>query len=145
MIKNKKVTIIAECCQNHNGDLKILKDMIWAAASAGADYVKIQSMLASDLAYREVFEEGLIEEGETKAIKRPYRTEYDRLKPLDLDVEALFLTSNNHLSTLANGLPCAASSIDIAIPWRTIANSLRGSGFASFLAPRMLSLRLISG
>ena len=80
--------IIAECCQNHNGDLAILKDMIHAAADAGADYAKIQSMLAADLPKRERFETGIVEEGVRKAIQRPYQAEYDRLKPLDLDDEA---------------------------------------------------------
>jgi len=81
-------TIIAECCQNHNGDLAILKDMVWAAAEAGATYVKIQSMLADDLPKRERFETGTWE-GETQtAIKRPYQAEYDRLKPMDIDDEA---------------------------------------------------------
>lgn len=80
-----KKTIIAECCQNHNGDIKTLKDMIWSAAEAGADYVKIQSMLADDIAFRERFEEGINENGIQKAIKRPYKAEYDRLKPLDID------------------------------------------------------------
>jgi len=31
-------------------------------------------------------------------------------------VKVCYLTSNRHLSTLANGLPCAAGSIDIAVP-----------------------------
>jgi sialic acid synthase SpsE len=77
--------IIAECCQNHKGDLGLLKEMIWAAAEAGADYAKIQSMLADELTYRERFEEGLSEDGIQKAIKRPYQPEYGRLKPMDLD------------------------------------------------------------
>lgn len=77
--------VIAECCQNHKGDLAILKDMIWAASEAGADYVKIQSMLADELARRERFEEGLIEDGVQKAIRRPFKAEYERLKPMDLD------------------------------------------------------------
>ncbi len=77
--------IIAECCQNHNGDLNILKDMIWAAAEAGADYVKIQSMLSDNLTFRERFEKGLVENSVTKIMNRPYKTEYERLKQLDLD------------------------------------------------------------
>jgi len=80
--------IIAECCQNHKGDLNILKGMIWAASEAGADYVKIQSMLADELTFRERFEEGVVENGMTKVIKRPYEPEYQRLKPMDLDDEA---------------------------------------------------------
>lgn len=80
-------TIIAECCQNHNGDLNLLKEMIWAAKESGATYVKIQSMLASELTYREQFETGHIENSITKVMKRPYQAEYDRLKPMDLNDE----------------------------------------------------------
>jgi len=80
--------IIAELCQNHNGDLDILKQMVGEAAQAGADYVKIQSMLAGDLTHRQRFESGVEEGGVVKAIKRPYQAEYDRLKPLDLDDDA---------------------------------------------------------
>ena len=80
-----KPIIIAEACQNHNGDLKILKDMIYAAKDAGADYIKIQSMLADELSYRERFENGVVENGLTKVIRRPYQPEYDRLKNLDLN------------------------------------------------------------
>ncbi len=55
--------IIAELCQNHNGDIKVLEDMVHAAAESGADFAKIQSIHSSDLAYRERFEHGLIEGG----------------------------------------------------------------------------------
>lgn len=80
-----KPIIIAEACQNHNGDLKILREMIYTAKEAGADYIKIQSILADELSYRERFENGVIEDGITKVIKRPYQSEYDRLKILDLN------------------------------------------------------------
>lgn len=80
--------IIAEFCQNHKGDLAILKDMVWAAAEAGATYAKIQSMLADDLTYRERFETGLWEGDKQIAIQRPYQPEYERLKPMDLDDDA---------------------------------------------------------
>jgi len=85
--------IIAEACQNHNGDLSILKEMIYAAKDAGADYIKIQSIFADDLTKRDRFENGIIEDGVIKAIKRPYKEEYDRLKPMDLgdDGHAIFI------------------------------------------------------
>lgn len=86
--KNNKITVIAEACQNHKGDLKILKDMIYAAKEAGADYIKIQSISADDLTQRPQFEEGIFGESQVKAIKRPYKPEYERLKPMDLDDEA---------------------------------------------------------
>lgn len=84
----KKPIIIAEACQNHKGDLSILKDMIYAAKEAGADYIKIQSMLADELTQRDRFESGVEEKGRIKAIKRPRAAEYQRLKPMDLDDEA---------------------------------------------------------
>ena len=77
--------IIAELCQNHNGDIKILQEMVHAASEAGAEYAKIQSMHSSELTHRERFDNGLIEGGKIKVIKRPYKAEYDRLKKLDLN------------------------------------------------------------
>ncbi len=77
--------IIAELCQNHNGDIKILEEMVHAASDAGAEYAKIQSMHSSELTHRERFDDGLIEGGKIKVIKRPYKAEYDRLKKLDLE------------------------------------------------------------
>ena len=83
--------IIAELCQNHKGDPAILKEMVWAAAEAGATYAKIQSMLADDLTKRERFEQGVWEGDLQIAIRRPYQLEYERLKPMDLDDEAHYL------------------------------------------------------
>ncbi len=80
-------TIIAECCQNHKGDRATLEKMIWSAADAGADYAKIQSIRADDLTRRARFEEGVVEDGVTKAIRRPHAAEYARLKPMDLSLE----------------------------------------------------------
>ena len=76
--------IIAELCQNHNGKWEILKNMIWKAKEAGADYAKVQSMLASEIPFRQRFEEGVTENGVVKTIKRPYQPEFDRLQPMDL-------------------------------------------------------------
>ncbi len=78
------VKVIAEFCQNHNGKWEILKDMIWKAAEAGADYAKVQSMLAEEIPFRERFEQGMTKDGKVEVIKRPYQSEYDRLKPMDL-------------------------------------------------------------
>jgi N,N'-diacetyllegionaminate synthase len=76
--------IIAEFCQNHNGDKKLLQEMVWAAAEARADYAKIQTMFADELTCREQFEEGIIEDGVVKAIKRPYHPEFERLHKLEV-------------------------------------------------------------
>lgn len=79
--------IIAELCQNHNGDRILLQEMVHAAAENGADIVKIQSIRSKELTHREQFDRGLIEGGEVKTIKRPYIDEYQRLKKLDLTIE----------------------------------------------------------
>ena len=96
--------IIAELCQNHNGDRNILDEMVSAAAENGANYAKIQSMHSSELTHRERFDHGLIEGGKVKIIKRPYKDEYERLKKLDLEFEdhSLFLS----LCKKYNIIPC---------------------------------------
>ena len=53
--------IIAECCQNHNGNQETLKRMIHEAADSGADYVKIQAIRSKDLSFRERFEKGEVD------------------------------------------------------------------------------------
>ena len=45
-----KTLIIAEAGVNHNGDLKIAKELIRQAAKAGADIVKFQTFTAAKLA-----------------------------------------------------------------------------------------------
>lgn len=81
------VQIIAECCQNHNGDPDILDRMVEAAAKGGAQFVKMQTIYAEDVAYRPQFEEGLTVDGVVKSIKRPYQAEFDRLKGLEISAK----------------------------------------------------------
>lgn len=77
--------LIAEFCQNHNGNFDVLKRMIHEAAEGGATHGKIQSIYADDLSFRPEFEQGLVDDlGITKTIKRPYKPEYERLKGLEL-------------------------------------------------------------
>tara|TARA_B100000886_G_C20425606_1_gene493837 strand:- start:2690 stop:3685 length:996 start_codon:yes stop_codon:yes gene_type:complete len=86
----KKANLIAELCQNHQGDFSILEEMVHAAKENGADYVKIQSMRSIDLNFRQRFEKGLEEGGIIKCMKRPFKKEYDRLKKLDLSIKEHF-------------------------------------------------------
>ena len=79
--------LIAELCQNHNGDTVLLEEMVAAAAESGADYAKIQSIDSNELTFRSRFENGLTEGGKVKVINRPYKEEFDRLKKLDLSNE----------------------------------------------------------
>jgi len=76
--------IIAELCQNHNGDKTLLDEMVSAAAESGASIAKIQSMHSSELTHRFRFDQGLTEGNKTKVIKRPYNEELKRLEKLDL-------------------------------------------------------------
>ncbi len=76
--------LIAEFCQNHNGNMDLLARMVEAAAKAGATHGKMQTILADTIAYRPQFEEGLVVEGVIKSIKRPYVDEYQRLKGLEV-------------------------------------------------------------
>jgi sialic acid synthase SpsE len=68
--------IITELCQNHNGDLEILESMIKASAS-NSDILKIQSIKADTLTYREEYEKF-----------RRYEDEYERFKNIELTEKA---------------------------------------------------------
>lgn len=67
--------LIAELCQNHNGNLETLESMIKSAAVC-SDIIKIQSIKANTFTFREKYEEF-----------RPYEDEYLRLKGLELSKE----------------------------------------------------------
>lgn len=81
------VKFIAEFCQNHKGDKAVLQEMIQQAAENGATYGKIQTIFADDLAFRSEFEDGKTIEGAVVTIRRPYKSEYERLKNLELSYE----------------------------------------------------------
>ena len=68
--------IIAELCQNHNGDINTLKDMVVKSAESGADIVKIQSIKANSLTKRDEYESF-----------RKYSDEYQRLSSLELSID----------------------------------------------------------
>lgn len=79
-----KIKLIAELCQNHNGDIDLLRRMIDDAADGGATHIKIQHIHADRLVYRSCFEEGDTKDSKVLCIKRPYASEYSRLKSLEL-------------------------------------------------------------
>jgi sialic acid synthase SpsE len=68
--------IIAELCQNHNGDMDLLETMVKDAVLNGADICKIQTIKADSLTNRKEYES-----------YRPYKQEYDRLKSLELSFD----------------------------------------------------------
>ena len=45
----EKTIIIAEAGVNHNGDMALARQLVDAAADAGADYVKFQTFRTEDL------------------------------------------------------------------------------------------------
>ena len=77
---------IAELCQNHNGDIEILKEMVDIAAESGASHIKIQHILSKNLVYRPIFETGYSFEGQIHSVKRPWKSEFDRLLSLELSL-----------------------------------------------------------
>lgn len=80
--------LIAECCQNHQGQRDTLQRMIHAATAGGADYVKIQAIRSRELTHRPRFDEGETDAaGAPVVIKRPFAAERERLASLDLPLE----------------------------------------------------------
>jgi sialic acid synthase SpsE len=73
-----KVKLIAEFCQNHNGNREYLKTMIYSAVKAGFTHAKIQGLYSNELNRREEFEE------KGSPVFRPFDKEFERLKKLDL-------------------------------------------------------------
>ena len=78
------VKLIAELCQNHNGDFARVKEMVDAAVEAGATHVKIQHIHVRNLTFRPQFEGGSEFNGKQMSIKRPFEPEFKRLKGLEL-------------------------------------------------------------
>lgn len=86
---NNKFTFIAELCQNHNGKFKNIEKMLSDCAYNGAKVVKLQNIFAKDLAFRPEFENGLTVNRKILCIKRPYKSEFDRLKKLEINYQNL--------------------------------------------------------
>lgn len=76
---------IAELCQNHGGNVKLLQQMLHAAAGSGATHVKIQHIYTKNLTFRPIFETGF--QGNHPFVtlyKRSFLDEYHRLQKLEL-------------------------------------------------------------
>ncbi len=54
--ENTKVNLVAELCQNHNGSITLLKEMVHAASEAGIKYIKIQDIISKELTHRKKFD-----------------------------------------------------------------------------------------
>ncbi len=79
-----KVKIIAELCQNHKGKFKNIVRMTKLCADNGADIIKLQYIKSNSLSFRPRFETGYKKKGKVLIIKRNYKNEYKRLKPLEI-------------------------------------------------------------
>ena len=83
-----KTLIIAEAGVNHNGDLKIAKELIHQAAIAGADLVKFQTFTVAKLLTLE-------------APKADYQKDPDALTTSNYEMlESLELSKNDHLELI---------------------------------------------
>jgi len=67
---SNKITIIAEIGHNHNGNMRLAKQLIWEAKECGADIVKFQLY-------------------DTDYIKKPWQSRYFELKAAELDKDQL--------------------------------------------------------
>lgn len=77
-----KIIIIAEAGVNHNGDMKIARQLIDKAAAAGVDYVKFQTFKADKLVKKDA------EKAAYQAISTDQsETQYEMLKRLELTNE----------------------------------------------------------
>src|SRR5690554_2819143 len=84
-----KTLIIAEAGVNHNGDMALAKELIAAAAAAGADLVKFQTFIAANIISR-------------SAPKAEYQKgATDPLESQQEMVRKLELTRENHLELIA--------------------------------------------
>ncbi len=93
------INIIAEFCQNHNGDVEILAKMIREAKECGASHAKIQGLYSSELTMRPEFESENQKEG---SLLRPYSEEFSRLSKLDLnpETESFFVKQCNKVGII---------------------------------------------
>lgn len=100
---NKSIFIIAEAGVNHNGSLKIAKQLIDKAAWAGVDAVKFQSFKASKLMTRET------PKADYQKKTTSGDSQFDMIKKLELDY-------NDHIVlrdyTIKNGLEFMSTPFD---------------------------------
>ena len=80
----KNFNFIAELCQNHLGNMKNVEKMLDECAINGAKFVKLQYIYSKNLSFRPRFENGITNNTKIFSIKRPFKSEFKRLKKLEL-------------------------------------------------------------
>lgn len=85
----EKTIIIAEAGVNHNGDMALARQLVDAAADAGADYVKFQTFRTEEL----ISKNTALAEYQKKNIGRENGDQFDMLKKLEL-------TETDHLELI---------------------------------------------
>jgi len=83
-----KTLIIAEAGVNHNGDMELAKELITAAADAGADLVKFQTFIASNIISRHAAKAEY-----QKGATDPQESQQEMVRKLEL-------TRDNHLELI---------------------------------------------
>lgn len=115
--------VIAELCQNHNGDVGLMKEMVAAAADAGADIVKIQAIFTSELTHRPRFDTDRDSDGRP-TIVRPFEAERDRLAGLEIsyrDMEDFIdACSQARVEPMCTAFTRAQVAELAKLPWRSV-------------------------
>lgn len=100
---DKPVIIIAEAGVNHNGNLDLAKELILAAATAGADYVKFQTFKADKL----VTVDAEMASYQTKNTGNSEASQYSMLKKLEMPEEWHYelrdFSEKNNIKFLSTG------------------------------------------
>lgn len=98
-----KITVIAEAGVNHNGSMDIAKQLIDAAAAAGADYVKFQTFKAEKLVTRTARKADY----QTANTKDGDQGQFNMLKKLELSpedhIELIAYTEQKNIRFLSTG------------------------------------------
>ncbi|BCA94919.1 N,N'-diacetyllegionaminic acid synthase [Legionella antarctica] len=85
--------IIAEAGVNHNGDIQLAKELVYAAKETGADAVKFQTFTADNLVNKTAEKAQYQKNNTSKAT-----TQYEMLKALEISNETHYLLSDLALS-----------------------------------------------
>jgi N-acetylneuraminate synthase len=100
--KESDVLVIAEAGVNHNGDVRLAKDLVKVAAEAGADVVKFQTFRADRLTNRVAAKARYQDENAPN-----FRTQFEMLRSLELserDHHLIFeLCSEHEIEFLSTG------------------------------------------